>query len=277
MSILVQDLSLRYPRPWPAHGPDITALDRVSLEVPRGEIFGLVGESGSGKSTLARVLLRLLAPTAGRIDVAGADPFGLRGAGLMAWRRRVQPVFQDSVAALDPRARIGTSLREGLDLHRIGARRDRADAVAGLLAAVGQEPDHATRYPHQLSGGQRQRVAIARALSLQPELLIADEPVSALDLSVQAQILDLLTGLCRERGMTMLFISHDLAVVGRIAGRVGVLYRGRLVEQGPTAEVFAAPRAAHTRDLVASAPRVDFAALRRRAAGPGRPGPSERP
>lgn len=262
-AIEIRNLSVVHRRPWPAGGPAVTALDRVSLSIAPGEIFGLVGESGSGKSTLARVLLRFLRPAAGSVSVAGADPAMLRGAALKSWRRRVQPVFQDSVAALDPRARIGASLREGLDMHAIGPRSGRAAAVAELLEQVGLDPDHAARYPHQLSGGQRQRVAIARALSLSPEILIADEPVSALDLSVQAQILGLLTQLCRARGMTMLFISHDLGVVRQISDRIGVLRRGGLVEEGPVAQVFRAPRHPYTRDLLAAAPFVDFEALRR--------------
>ena len=261
-AVEIRDLSVVHRRPWPAGGKPVTALDRVSLRIAPGEIFGLVGESGSGKSTLARVLLRFLRPASGDVSVAGADPAMLRGTALKAWRRRVQPVFQDSVAALDPRARIGASLREGLDLHAIGPRSGRAAAVAGLLEHVGLDPDHALRYPHQLSGGQRQRVAIARALSLSPDILIADEPVSALDLSVQAQILGLLTTLCRERGMTMLFISHDLGVVRQISDRIGVLQRGCLVEEGPVVQVFRAPRHPYTQELLAAAPFVDFAALR---------------
>ena len=265
MSIRVRDLTLRYTRPWPAQGPARLALDAVNLTIEQGEVFGLVGESGSGKSSLARVLLRLIAPGEGQVEVAGIDPFTLDAKALLNWRRRVQPVFQDSVAALNPRLRIRDSLREGLDIHRIGPAGKRNKAVEALLDAVGLEPDHGTRLPHQLSGGQRQRVAIARALALEPEVLIADEPVSALDLSVQAQILTLMTNLCRARGMTLLFISHDLGVIEQIAPRVGVMKEGRLLEIGETRRVFATAQHPYTRALVAAAPRVNFDDLRLRA------------
>lgn len=269
--IEVDAVSLRYAGAWPAPKSNALALDRVSLSVARGEIFGLVGESGSGKSTLARVILGLLQPLSGAVRIDGRDIASYRGREELAFRKRMQVVFQDSLAALDPRMRVQASLREALDLHGIGVPSRRSAVIEDLLGSVGLDPGLATRFPHQLSGGQRQRVAIARALSLSPDILIADEPVSALDLSVQAQILDLLTGLCRERGTTMLFISHDLGVVRRIARHVAVLQRGRIMETGPVADVFDRPASSYTRMLIQSIPRVDFNRLQAQLE-PGQPG-----
>lgn len=257
-------LTLSFAPVWPARGAAHVALDAVNLTVREGEVFGLVGESGSGKSTLARVILRLLRPGAGQLRVAGADPFALHGRALRHWRREVQMVAQDSVAALDPRRRIGEALREGLDIHRIGSPAARAGAVLDLLDRVGLDSALAMRRPHQVSGGQRQRVAIARALALSPRLLVADEAVSALDLSVQADILRLLQHEAQRTGMTMVFISHDLGVVRRIADRVMVLRHGQVMECGPTRTVFDAPQNAYTRELLASTLEVDFTALQAR-------------
>ena len=236
--------------------------------MPSGSIYGVVGESGSGKSTLARVLLRLMPPTAGSVAVAGQDPYRLRGRAVAQFRRLIQPVFQDSMAALDPRIRVGDSLRMVLDLHGIGHPGDRHRAVEDLLTSVGLDASLYGRFPHQISGGQRQRVTIARALSISPRILIADEPVSALDLTVQAEILDLLSRLCRERGMTMLFISHDLGVVRRIADHVAVMKDGRIVENGTVGAVFERPAMDYTRMLLNSVPRVDFAKLSAQAFSP---------
>jgi peptide/nickel transport system ATP-binding protein len=254
----VDAVSLRYAGAWPAPKSQELALDGVSLGIERGEVFGVVGESGSGKSTLARVILKLLRPLSGSVRLDGRDIASYRGSAELVFRRRMQVVFQDSLAALDPRMRIRASLKEALDLHDIGAPAMRGARIEELLGSVGLDPGLATRFPHQLSGGQRQRVAIARAISLSPDILIADEPVSALDLSVQAQILDLLSALCRDRGMTMLFISHDLGIVRRIANKVAVMRRGRIVESGPVEDVFSRPQADYTRTLLASIPRVDF-------------------
>lgn len=256
--VSVENVSVRYSGTWPTASASHLALDDVSLAIDRGEIFGLVGESGSGKSTLARVILKLMRPVAGCVRIDGRDVRGFSGRESLAFRRRVQVVFQDSLAALDPRMRVGASVREALDLHGIAAPNRRATAIAELFERVGLDEGLVTRFPHQLSGGQRQRVAIARAISVSPEILIADEPVSALDLSVQAQVLALLTSLSRERGMTMLFISHDLGVVRRIARHVAVLQNGRVMETGATDTVFDQPKSAYTRMLVDSVPRVDF-------------------
>lgn len=223
-------------------GRHVTALDDVSLEVPVGTAHGLVGESGSGKTTLGRAVLGLQPVTAGRVQVDGQAVGALRGAARRSFRRRVQCVFQDSAATLDPRMSLGASIREGLDIHRIGDRAAREERVRMMLTRVGLPRHLAERYPHEISGGQRQRVNIARSLVLEPRLLIADEPVSALDVSVQAQVLDLLTDLRKEMDLTMLFISHDLMVVREVCDRVSVMHAGRIVETADTATLFRAPR-----------------------------------
>ncbi|SEB03885.1 ATP-binding cassette domain-containing protein [Rubrimonas cliftonensis] len=256
----IERLSVAFRPAWPRRGPAFRAVEDVSLHLARGERLGLVGESGSGKSTLGRALLRLIRPETGRVRVGGLDPFALRGAALMAFRRRAQVVFQDSEASLDPRMTVGAAIREGLDIHRIGRAADRAVSVARLLERVGLSPEHGARHPHALSGGQRQRVNIARALALGPELLVADEPVSALDVSVQAQILNLLRGLHAEFGLTLLFISHDLAVVRALCDRVAVMQAGRIVECGQTERLFSDPRHPYTRLLLESAALPENAA-----------------
>ncbi|WP_370515441.1 ABC transporter ATP-binding protein [Paracoccus sp. S-4012] len=225
------------------------ALDDVSLEIPRGRITGIVGESGSGKSTLSRVLLGLQRPASGSVTVLGEDPYGLSSGAWKAHRRKVQAVFQDSGASLNPRLTIGASVREGLDVHRIGAPTGRARRAAMLLGQVGLDEDYLERVPLTLSGGQRQRVNIARALAVEPEVLIADEPVSALDLSVQAQVLQLICRLQKDLGLTVLFISHDLSVVKAICDRIVVMRRGQVVEQGPTRRVLEAPQHPYTMQL----------------------------
>jgi oligopeptide/dipeptide ABC transporter ATP-binding protein len=241
------------------------ALDHVSLYVRKGETLGLVGESGSGKSTLARVLLRLSEPTFGRVVFDGTELTELPPNELRALRRRMQLVFQDPYAALNPRMTLREIIGEGLDIFDL-AQGAAADArVAELLGDVGLRPDMAGRYPHELSGGQRQRVGIARALAVGPELLICDEPVSALDVSVQAQVLNLLSGLQERLGLGMLFISHDLRVVSWMSHRLAVMYLGRLVEVGPTAEVNARRYHPYTRAL--------FGAVPGRVPSPRRPGP----
>lgn len=229
-----------------------TALDRVSLELAAGQSHGLVGESGSGKSTLGRVILGLQPVTAGAVTVAGLAVATLRGEALRAFRRKVQCVFQDSAATLDPRMTIGQSVREGLDIHRIGTRDDREEQVRAMLTRVGLPRNFAERYPHEMSGGQRQRVNIARSLVLQPEILIADEPVSALDVSVQAQVLDLLADLRRDMGLTMLFIGHDLMVVREVCETVSVMQGGRIVETATTETLFSRPAHPATRHLLSA-------------------------
>lgn len=260
-AIQLDNVFAGYGSAWPRLSSNRLTLHGIDLTIPSGSIYGLVGESGSGKSTLARVLLRLMKPLSGRVAVAGHDPYRLRRHELMPFRRLIQPVFQDSMAALDPRIRIGDSLRMVLDLHGIGRVRDRHRAVGELLQGVGLDPALQDRFPHQISGGQRQRVTIARALSITPQILIADEPISALDLTVQAHILDLLSRLCRERGVTMLFISHDLATVRRIADHVAVMKDGRIVDDGTVEAVFERPADDYTRLLLDSIPQVDFAKL----------------
>ena len=235
--------------------PVVEALRGVSLTMRRGRSLGIVGESGSGKSTLARLAMALEAPTRGRVLLLGRDLNTLPHAELMRARRDFQMVFQDPYGSLDPRQRIGRIVAEPL----IGVRGDEARArVAEVLDAVGLRASDAAKYPHEFSGGQRQRIAIARALVTRPQLIVADEPVSALDLSVQAQVLNLLADLQQQFGVTYLFISHDLAVIDHVCDEVAVLYHGQLVEHGPTDAVLGDPQHAYTRSLLAAASdRVD--------------------
>ncbi|HUG27545.1 MAG TPA: ATP-binding cassette domain-containing protein [Gemmatimonadales bacterium] len=233
----------------------VKAVDDVDLDLRRGEILGLVGESGSGKTTLGRSILRLVEPTAGSVRFGEADILRLPREALRALRRRMQIVFQDPYRSLSPRMQIRSLIAEPLRLHRIVAEAEVEDAVAELLGRVGLEPYFMWRYPHEMSGGQRQRIAIARALAVRPGFLVADEPVSALDVSVQAQILGLLLELQRAEGFTMLLITHDLAVVERVADRVAVMQAGRLVETGETAALLRNPGHPYTRRLLQAASR----------------------
>jgi ABC-type glutathione transport system ATPase component len=233
----------------------LPALAGVSLSVARGETLGLVGESGSGKSTLGRCILRLAEPDDGAILFDGADVRSLSGRALSDFRRRVQPVFQDPYGSLDPRWPVGRSVREALDCFRIGAPADRELRVLDLFARVGLSPALAGRLPTHLSGGQRQRVGIAAALASEPELIIADEPVSALDMSVQAQILNLFMDLQRDLGVASIFITHDLGVVAHVSDRVAVMYRGEIVETGDAEQVMQRPDHSYTRALLAAIPR----------------------
>ncbi len=242
----------------------VRAVTDVSLAVGRGEAVGLVGESGSGKSTIGRLLLGLLRPSAGRVLLEGADLSGLRGGALRRARARMQLVFQDPYSSLDPRRRVGEQVADGLAIHRLLPPGERRARVEALLAEVGLPPAHADRFPHEFSGGQRQRVGIARALATAPEVLVADEPVSALDVSVQAQVLRLLAELRAGRGLGLLFISHDLHVVRALCDRVVVLYLGRIMEEGPAEAVLRAPRHPYTRALLSAAPSLDPAARRTR-------------
>ncbi len=244
----------------------VSAVNRVDLDVAAGETVGLVGESGSGKSTLGRMIVRLVEPTEGEIRFRGEDLLALEGRDLRRARRHFQVVFQDPYGSLNPRMRIGDALFEPLQVHGLAERSDRqgrARRVAGMLDEVGLPAEAAGRYPHEFSGGQRQRIGIARALAPQPDLLVADEPVSALDLSVRAQIVNLLANLQKSRGIAMLFIAHDLALVEQIADRIAVLYLGRIVEEGPAAELLGRPLHPYTASLIAAVPRV-------RRAGEGR-------
>ena len=235
----------------------VRAVDGVSFTIHAGETLGLVGESGSGKSTLGRTLLHLLVPTSGTVRFDGVALASLSAAELRRQRRHMQMVFQDPLSSLNPRRTIGASIREPLDIHDIGGAQERTTHVQELLARVGLNPSWHRRYPHEFSGGQRQRVGIARALATRPRLLVADEPISALDVSIQAQIVNLMADLKTEMGLTYLFIAHDLAMIRHLSDRVAVLYLGRMVEIGPTARVFDAPLHPYTRILRASIPVPD--------------------
>jgi len=256
--LAVRDLTVEY-RERTLFGPGrrVPAVEGVSLEIGRGETVALVGESGSGKSSLAQAIVRLVPASSGQIRFAGEDVLAARGERLRILRRGMQIVFQDSATALNPRMRVGDAVAEGLIIHDLVSPGDRAGRVAQLLDEVGLDRGLAGRFPRDLSGGQRQRVGIARALAVNPALLICDEPVSALDVSVQSQILALLRGLQQHRGLSCLFIAHDLAVVRQIAQRTVVMYLGRVMESGPTEALLASPRHPYTQALLASAPDPD--------------------
>jgi peptide/nickel transport system ATP-binding protein len=258
-------------------GGGVQAVTDLTLSVQRGEALGLVGESGSGKSTIGRLLLGLLPPTSGTITFDGVSLAGADAATRRRLRRRMQLVFQDPYSSLDPRRRIGAQIADGLAIHHLVPRRARPARVAELLAQVGLPPTHAERFPHEFSGGQRQRIGIARALATGPEFLVADEPVSALDVSVQAQVLALLADLRTRLGLAMLFISHDLPVVRHLCDRVMVLYLGRVMEDGPARQVFSAPRHPYTAALLSAAPSLDPTRRRRRILLPGEPPSPARP
>ncbi len=241
----------------------VQAVDGVDLDVYPGEVLGLVGESGCGKSTLGRVLLGLLASDGGTVRVDGVDVHAARGRALRALRRDMQIVFQDPYSSLDPRATVGDSIAEGLRAHGTPARQRRAK-VHEVLDLVGLEPYHAQRYPHQFSGGQRQRIGIARALAVEPRFLVADEPVSALDVSIQAQILNLLRDLQARLDFTLVFVAHDLAVVEHLCDRVAVMYLGRIVEIGTRDRVFGSPQHPYTEALLSAIPVADPERTRQR-------------
>ena len=256
--VVVEDLCTYFP----VRGPTgrravLHAVDKVSFTIRRNEILALVGESGCGKSTLGRTILQLQKQTAGRVLFDGQDLAAVAPAELRRLRRRMQIIFQNPHGSLDPRISVGQAIRDPLDIHAVGTSDERQARVHQLLGLVGLLPDHAQRFPHQISGGQAQRVAMARALALQPEFIIGDEPVSSLDVSIQAQILNLMSDLRAELGLTYLFIAHNLAVVEHFSTRVAVMYLGRIAELAPSGELYARPLHPYTQALLASAPVAD--------------------
>ena len=242
----------------------VRAVDDVSFSIEEGEMFGLVGESGSGKSTTGRCILRLIEPTAGEVIFRGEDVLAFSTSRMRLARRDMQIIFQDPYSSLNPRMRVGEIVEEPLVIHRLGSRDERRARVAELFELVGLEPEHLRRYPHEFSGGQRQRIGIARALALNPAFVIADEAVSALDVSIQAQVVKLLLDLQARLKLTYLFIVHDLRLVEHICGRLAVMYRGRIVEMGETPAIFANPTHPYTRALLSAIPVLDPDAPRTR-------------
>ncbi len=256
----IRDLRKHYP----IHGGifggrigDVRAVDGVTLSVATGETLGLVGESGCGKSTLGRTVIRLEDPTSGQVFFEGRDMAHASRAELFRLRRDMQIIFQDPYSSLNPRMTVGEIVREPLVVHRLGTRPQQIEKVRALLETVGLTGEMLDRYPHEFSGGQRQRIGIARALALDPRLVIADEPVSALDVSVQSQVLNLMLRLQRDMGLTYLFISHDLSVVEHVSDTIAVMYLGRIVEKGPAARMFERPAHPYTRALIAAIPEPD--------------------
>ena len=246
----------------------VHAVDGVSFDLHAGETLGVVGESGCGKSTLAQVLMRLVPPTSGSVTFDGEDLFAKTGAALRAWRRDMQIVLQDPYTSLNPRHTVGDIVGEPFDIHpAVAPKGDRRRRVQELLELVGLNPEHIRRYPHQFSGGQRQRIGIARALALRPRVIVCDEPVSALDVSIQAQVMNLLAELQAELGLSYVFIAHDLGVVRHLSDRVAVMYLGKIVETGTVAEIYERPSHPYTQALLSAVPVPDPSRRRRRERG----------
>lgn len=262
----VRDLKKHYPAGGAWFGPRsfVKALDGVSFDMERGETLGLVGESGCGKSTLGRTLVRLEEPTDGSFKLDGLELSKMRGEPLRKARSKFQMIFQDPYGSLNPRMSVLSTLDEALSLHSGLPPKERAEKVGELLLMVGLKPEHARRYPHQFSGGQRQRIGIARALAVKPDLIVADEPVSALDVSVQAQIVNLLQEIQQRTNVAFLFIAHDLAVVEHISHRIMVMYLGKIVESGPSREICANPAHPYTKALLSAVPTLDPERRRKR-------------
>ena len=235
----------------------VKAVDGVDLEVKKGEIYGLVGETGCGKSTLGRTLIRLTEPTEGKVQILGKEITGLHGNDLREMRRDVQMVFQDPYTSLDPRQKVGDILMEALEIHGIGSKSQRMEAALEILEKVGLRLEHFYRYPHEFSGGQRQRIGLARALILNPKIIICDEPVSALDVSIQAQIINLLQDLREKEGLSFLFIAHDMSVVKYVSDRIGVMYLGNMMEEAETEELFSNTLHPYAKALLSAVPNPD--------------------
>lgn len=249
----VRDLKVHFPT---GNGGTVHAVDGVSFDIPRGQTLGIVGESGSGKTTTALAVMRLAPITGGEIDLGGTPVSRIEGEELRRVRPRFQMVFQDPFSSLNPRDRVGRIIRQPMDLLGLGKPSGRDARVEELLAQVGLRPELKSLYPHQFSGGQRQRIGLARALATKPDLIVFDEPVSALDVAVQAQVLNLIRRLQRETGLTYLFISHDLGVVRHVCDEIAVMYLGQIVEKAPVEQIFAAPRHPYTQALIAAAPSL---------------------
>jgi ABC-type oligopeptide transport system ATPase subunit len=243
-------------RGWFRRAQSVRAVDDVTFEVLPGETFGLVGESGSGKTTTGRCLLRLIEPTSGDVHFQDMDVRALSSSDLRRARRHFQIVFQDPYSSLNPRMRVGAIVQEPLIIHKLGSRDEQLARVRRLFELVGLDPDAGARYPHEFSGGQRQRIGLARALALEPSFIVCDEPVSALDVSVQAQVVNLLLDLQKQLGLTYLFIAHDLRLVRQICDRVAVMYRGRIVELAQAEQLFTAPAHPYTKALLSAIPRL---------------------